>query len=82
MTRSEQNRLNALKRKPGHRYRFTEDQRSRGGAEARWRERQMGVPLNHGVTFGKQSVSEVRHRQVVVARRDRVLDMRPSRKAR
>ena len=35
-------------------HRFTEDECSLGGAEARQRERQEGKKLNHGRLFGKR----------------------------
>lgn len=35
---------------------FTEDERSRGGATARDRERMQGKRLNHGMRFGKKDV--------------------------
>jgi hypothetical protein len=35
-------------------HKFTEDQRSRGGSEARWRERAQGKKINHGMLFGKR----------------------------
>lgn len=35
-------------------HKFTEDERSRGGAEARWKERTEGKKLNHGMLFGKK----------------------------
>lgn len=37
---------------------FTEDERSRGGAEARYLERVKGVKLNHGWRFGKKEKTE------------------------
>lgn len=40
-------------------HKFTEDECSRGGAEARWKERQTGVKLNHGMRWGKKDVEQV-----------------------
>lgn len=38
-----------------NRHKFTEDECSSGGAEARWRERTKGKKLNHGILFGRRT---------------------------
>jgi hypothetical protein len=54
LTISEINNLNGLDNKSNKRYKFTEEECSAGGAEARWRERIKGVKLNHRIVFGKK----------------------------
>lgn len=54
LTTSEQNRINASKRKVFAVQEFTYEERSRGGEEARARERAAGIPLNHGWVHGKK----------------------------
>ena len=40
-----------------NRHKFTYDEMSAGGTEARWRERLLGKKLNHGITFGKKETN-------------------------
>jgi len=55
MTRAEINRQNQAKRTDYRtNRRFTEEECAAGGAEARYRERQRGIKLNHGRLFGKR----------------------------
>lgn len=45
-----------------NRHKFTEEERSNGGVEARWLERTSGKKLNHGMLFGKK-VKDVKSRR-------------------
>lgn len=53
-TRSEINRMNTLSNKNIKFHNFTNEERSRGGTNARDRERELGTKLNHGITFGRK----------------------------
>lgn len=53
-TISEINRMNALSNKNIKFHHFTDEERSRGGSNARDKEREEGKKLNHGMTFGKK----------------------------
>lgn len=57
LTLSEIQKLNVNR----YKHKFTEDECSRGGSEARWLERIQGKKLNHGVIFGKK-VKDVKSR--------------------